>query len=58
MAATQQQVQSGDQLFDEYQRSIRQLSTFAHEGTLRNADQFLLHISQYLLGNAERLGKL
>lgn len=52
-----QQVQSSDQAFDEYQRSIRQISTFAHDGTLRDADQYLLHISQYLLGNAERLGE-
>lgn len=54
----QQQVQSNDQAFDEYQRSIRQISTLTHDGALQGVDQYLLGISQYLLGNAERLGEL
>lgn len=53
----QQQAQSNDQAFDEYQRSIRHISTLVHHGTLRDVDQYLLHISQYLLGSAERLGE-
>ena len=54
-APQQQQAQSSDQAFDAYQRSIRQLFTLAQEGSLRESEQYLLHISQYLLGNAENL---
>lgn len=52
----QQQADSIDQLFNQYQLSIRTIFTNAQNGTLRESPDQLIRISQYLLGRAEGLG--
>jgi hypothetical protein len=53
----QQQADSIDQLFNQYQLSIRTIFTNAQNGTLRESPDQLIRISQYLLGRAEGLGE-
>jgi hypothetical protein len=53
----QQQTESIDQLFNQYQLSIRTIFTNAQNGTLRESPDQLIRISQYLLGRSEALGK-
>lgn len=53
----QQQADSIDQLFNQYQLSIRTIFTNAQNGSLRESPDQLIRISQYLLGRAEGLGK-
>lgn len=52
----QQPTESVDQLFNQYQISIRTIFTRAREGDLRANPDLLIQISQYLLGRAEGLG--
>ena len=56
-AQPQQQADSIDQLFNQYQLSIRTIFTNAQNGTLRESPDQLIRISQYLLGRAEGLGE-
>jgi hypothetical protein len=53
----QPQADSIDQLFNQYQLSIRTIFTNAQSGNLRDSPDQLIRISQYLLGRAEGLGK-
>lgn len=45
-----------DQAFSDYQARVRLIFTLAHDGTLRDMPDQLVHISRYLLGNVEALG--
>jgi len=56
-AQPQQQADSVDQMFNQYQLSIRTIFTNAQNGTLRESPDQLIRISQYLLGRAEGLGE-
>ena len=53
----QQPSESVDQLFNQYQISIRTIFTRTREGDLRDTPDQLIRISQYLLGRAEALGE-
>jgi hypothetical protein len=53
----QPQADSIDQLFNQYQLSIRTIFTNAQNGNLRDSPDQLIRISQYLLGRAEGLGE-
>ena len=55
---TQQQAPPIDQGFDRYQNQVRTIFTLARDGVLRDIGTPLLEISQYLLGNAEALGRI
>lgn len=45
-----------DEAYETYQTKAREIFTLVREGKLRETHERLLHISQYLLGNAEALG--
>lgn len=55
--AAQQQAAPIDHGFDHYQTQIRTIFTLARDGALRDSASRLLDVSQYLIGNAEALGK-